>query len=61
MATRSYKAAEIIELIDVLRASEDIPAPELAGMETLGKLLLRLDALSDAGIALEVQRQFKKH
>jgi hypothetical protein len=56
---RKYAAAEIIEVIDVLRASGDIPPNALAGMELLGQLLSRLATLSDAAIAEEVRRRFR--
>jgi hypothetical protein len=57
--TRSYTAAEVLELIEVLRASGDVPSPQMAGMEVLGNLLARLEQLSDAEIAEEVRRRFR--
>jgi len=56
---RKYTAAEIIELIEVLRSSGDIPPSELAGMEVLGQLLQRLEGLSDADLAEEARRRFR--
>ena len=60
MATgRTYTAAEINELIEVLRASGDIAPAGIAGMELLGQLLTRLEDLSDADIELEVRRHLR--
>jgi hypothetical protein len=56
---RKYTAAEIVELIEVLRSSGDIPASELAGMDVLGRLLQQLEGMSDVDIAEEVRRRFR--
>ena len=56
---RKYAAAEIIEIIEALRSSGNVSPDALAGMELLGQLLTRLDALSDAEIAEEVRRHFR--
>jgi len=56
---RKYTAAMIIEVIEVLRASGDVPQDALAGMELLGQLLSRLEVLSDAEIAEEVRRHLR--
>ena len=54
MTTRKYSAEEIIDLINILKSSGDMPETELAGMEFLGRLLVRLESMSDADIAEDV-------
>ena len=58
VTTRTYSATEIIELIETLRSSGDIPESELAGMDRLGQLLRHFESMSDAEIAAETQRFF---
>ena len=52
-------AADINQLIEILRASGDVSPAGLAGMELLGQLLTRLEDLSDDEIALEAARYFR--
>jgi len=59
MTTRKYTAEEIIDLVSILRSSGDIPPSELAGMESLGRLLCQLEDMSDAEIAEEVRRRYR--
>lgn len=58
-ARRTFTAADIIELVEILRSSGDIAPAELAGMELLGRLLGHLEMLSDTDIAEEVRRYFR--
>ncbi len=51
MTKRKYSAQEIINLINILKSSGDVPAAGLAGMEFLGRLLVQLEEMSDADIA----------
>jgi hypothetical protein len=59
MTMRKYTAREIIDLVDILKLSGDIPPSELAGMEALGRLLGQLENMSDADIAEEVRRRYR--
>ena len=59
VTVRTYTAADINQLIEVLRASGDVAPAGLAGMELLGQLLTRLEDLSDDEIALEAARYFR--
>ena len=56
---RTYTAADINQLIEVLRTSGDVAPAGLAGMKLLGQLLTRLEDLSDDEIALEAARYFR--
>jgi hypothetical protein len=59
MTMRKYTAREIIDLVDILKLSGDVPPSELAGMEALGRLLGQLENMSDADIAEEVRRRYR--
>jgi hypothetical protein len=59
MTMRKYTAREIIDLVDILKLSGDVPTSELAGMEALGRLLGQLENMSDADIAEEVRRRYR--
>jgi hypothetical protein len=54
MKVRKYSAQEIIDLIDILKSRGNLPPAEVAGMDFLGHLLVRLETMSDAGIAEDV-------
>ena len=56
---RTFSAAEVSELIELLRSCGDIPVSELAGMEKLSQLLFQFENMADADIANEVKRHFK--
>jgi hypothetical protein len=56
---RTYTAPEIMELIQAMRASGDVPAEQLVGMQKLGQLLEYLDGLSEADIENEVKRYMR--
>jgi hypothetical protein len=47
---RKFSAADVAELIDLIRADEDFTAAELAGMDKLADMLKWLGTTSDAEI-----------